>query len=249
VAHGAEAGRRVAIGGVTLRTVGGAVAAAVLAGAALGACSSKGSSSPSAGSGSSTGAVSSGITVDAVHAAAAKLGSAGGDCPLGLDVNAALKAAGVSGTAAPDTQNGPAADGLTPETSDGNGPPKQYSFSMIECSYVVTDGGTTTGLAVRLGAMPAGKGDTVANLLGPRIASDGRLSTADLRTFLSTSFTAGQSKVTPGAGTAVYSQLTGSGSGVGIEVSSLPPDNTATPALSGTALEKVTTTLAGQVHV
>ena len=242
---------------MTVRGAGGAVAAAVLAVAALGACSSKGSS-PSAGSGTGSssktgGTGTGGISVDAVHAAAAKLGSAGGDCPLGLDVDAALKAAGASGTAAPDTRNGSAADGSTPETSDAGSPGKQYSFSLIDCYYVITSGGTTTDLAVRLGAMPEtpGKNTAVVTILAPRIQADGHLTMADLQSFLSAPFTAGQSKVTPGAGTAVYSQLAGSGSGVGLEVAILSPSSggTTPPALSGTVLEKAATTLAAQIHL
>ena len=235
-----------AVGGTTLRHAI-ALTAAVLLAAMLGACSSKGSSS-STGSGSGSTANGT-ISVDAVHAAAAKLGSAGGACPLGLDVNAALKAAGASGTAAPDTQSGPAAVGSTPETADAGSPVKQYSFSTIECSYVITAGSTTTDLTVRLGAMPSGEADTVAALLAPWISRDGRLTSADLQSFLSAKFTAGQTKVTPGAGTAVYTQLVGTGTGVGVEVATADSDSpTATPALNGAALEKVATTLAAQIH-
>ena len=239
--RGMKTGRRTASGATAFRTGAGAVGTAMLSVVVLGACASSHSGAAGAG----------GTTPDAVHAAAAKLGSAGGACPLGLDVNAALKAAGVSGTAAPDTASGPAADGTTPETAEAGDPAKQYDFSLIRCSFVITDGATTTGLAVNLGAVPSGQSGTVANILGPILARDGGLAPADLQGFLGTPFAAGQSKVTPGKGTAFYSQLTGSGSGVGLEVGATPTpasDGTA-PALSGAALQKFATTLAAQIHL
>jgi hypothetical protein len=225
-------------GAVAFRTAAGAVGAAVLTVATLGGCTSS-SKAPGA----------SGLTTDAVHTAAGKLGSAGGACPLGLDVNAALKAAGVAGTAAPDTRGGPAAEGTTPEKADAGAQAKQYGFSLIRCSYVITDDGTTTDLAVNVGALPSDKKNTVAAILWPIIERDGGLGPADLQTFLGTPFTAGQSKVTPGKGTAVYSQLSGSGSGVGLEVGAAlqPAGSTTPPALSGSALQMFATTLATQI--
>lgn len=221
---------------------------ALAAVAALGGCASKGSSTSSSEPRPAGGST---LTVDAVHTAAGKLGSTGGSCPLGLDVNAALKAAGVSGTATPDTANGPAATGETPETAGDGSPSKQYGFSLIQCGYVVTDGGTTTVLGVNLGAM-AGKSTGIANLLGPVIQRDGRISVGDLKTFLSVPFRTGQTKVTSGMGTAVYAQLTGSNTGnIGLEAGTrLQPDESdGAPALSGPALEKFAMAIAAQVHM
>ena len=236
MAHEATVRRRTALGAVTVQTVLGAVGATALTLAALVACSS-----------SSSGASS--ITVDAVHTAAGKLGKAGGACPLGLDVNAALKTAGVSGTAAPDTQGGPEATGTTPETADAGSPSQQYGFSMIQCSYVITDGATTTNLDVNLGAM-AGKSGAVVNILAPLISRDGHVAVSDLRTFLTPPFKSSQSRETPGRATAIYSQLSGSGSGVGLELgTSLAPNEDATPALSGPALQRFATALTGHLQL
>lgn len=190
------------------------------------------------------------VSVDKLQQAADKaIAAPTSACPLGFDVNAALKKAGVAATATPGDPTDPTAltvDADSATSADAGSIIKQRGGAMITCSYTLSGGGSlnATLLGIRTGlAMP---------VLAPMLNHDARLEMSTLATFISQKFKAGKAVVTPGAGLAAVAKLDGSGGDVLLEVTTdaTGPDNADQDGpITGEPLGKLTAALAEQVRV
>jgi hypothetical protein len=143
------------------------------------------------------------LSVDAVHTSADKLvASPNGACPLGLDVPAAMKDAGVAAAVTPAS---PAASGDTDKSVGADSPLVKTGGAMIECDYEAASG---AGLKVVLLAVRTGQ---ARSLLAPLIAHDSKLSHAELEAMFGDKFVTGTTVLSPSGGTSALARLKVSG--------------------------------------
>ena len=192
------------------------------------------------------------IAVDKVQKAAdAAIATPTEPCPLGIDVNAALKKAGIAATATPDpgsldsgahavdaVSSAQAADGSPFKTFGGGG--------MITCTYKLSPGSyveaTLTGV----------RNGKAVNLMAPMLQRDGRLARSDLEKFLSQKSDTGKALLTAGEGLAAVVNLKASGGDAALEVKSYTlssSDPEAKPPIVGEPLRKLAEALGKQVKV
>ncbi|MBV2152892.1 hypothetical protein [Kitasatospora sp. SUK 42] len=177
-------------------------------------------------------------------------------CPFGLDFTKAAADAGIGGAVAPAVTDGRsvkgnAGDGVPaqPWPSGATHPPTMTEMpatppsAQITCSYTV---GPST-VDVELLAVP--KTDYGVSMMLPAIQRAGLLSVDQLSRFAGDRPAVGQTRLTPGQGTAAVSRVALRGEG---DLVLLLSQNTAgadpDPALAGEPLRKAAETLAGQLH-
>lgn len=169
-------------------------------------------------------------------------------CPVSLDINAALKKAGVSGTAMPDPgSDDPDAHPVDAESATGvkDGSPLQsFGGGMITCTYKLSTGGyveaTLTGVR---------HGKAVA-LMAPMLSRDGEIATGDLEKVVTQKYDAGKAVLTPGAGLAAVVVLKASGGDVALEVTTETGGNSDEKnPIVGEQLHKLAEELGKQVKV
>jgi hypothetical protein len=159
------------------------------------------------------------VSVDKLQQAADKAKAAPTEpCPVGFDINAALKKAGVSGTAVPDSgSDDPDAHPVDAESAtdvkDGS-PLQTFGGGMITCTYKLSTGGyveaTLTGVR---------HGQAVA-LMAPVLSRDAEISTGDIEKVVTQKYDAGKAVLMPGAGLAAVVALKASGGNAALEVTS-----------------------------
>lgn len=221
------------------------------AGVALGAaaCSSSADNGPGTGGGP--------LSYDRVRSTALDLvKNKSTSCPFGLDLAKATAAAGISGAVAPAVTDGRsvtgnAGDGVPaqPWPSGATHPPTMPEMpatppnAQITCSYTV---GPTT---VDIDLLAVSKNDYGVSMMLPTIRGAGLLSLDQLTRFSTDRPAVGQTKLTPGQGTAAVSRISLHGEGdlvlmLSQNTSSGEPDQ----ALAGEPLRKAAEALAGQIH-
>lgn len=144
---------------------------AVLAGVlACGACTSEGEPENA-------------LSVDAVRQAVGAAGTSPENCPLGIDVPAALESAGVglsarldSATAEVSESDEPADDPLAAQ-QQGMAPLEAAAGANVECRYRVGDDELDVHLVVT-------RTEGAVNVLAPRIVADAGMAMSDLEDFL-----------------------------------------------------------------
>ncbi|MGW6916912.1 hypothetical protein ACWGB8_24255 [Kitasatospora sp. NPDC054939] len=221
---------------------------AVLAGAAalllgVSACSSGGST---AGSGR--------LSYDQVRSTARDL-SAGGACPFGLDLAAALKAAGIerpvtAGAGKRPVAEGELGDGLPAQPWPATATPLPGMPSIpatppsaqITCHYTVG----ATPVRVDLLATPV-YGPAFALML-PHIQRHGAIKVRNLEQFAAEQPGAGQTAVTPEGGRVGVARVASHGPGDLALVVAQDTEARTEPALTGEPLRKVTERLAAQLR-
>ncbi|MFJ9772792.1 hypothetical protein ACIRVF_16380 [Kitasatospora sp. NPDC101157] len=226
-------------------------AAFAVAGIAFGtaACSSSTSAATSGGA----------LSYDRVRSTALDLAkNRSSTCPFGLDLAKAASAAGIAGAVAPAVTDGGSVTGNAgngvpaqpwPSGNTGHPPtmtemPATPPNAQITCSYTV---GAST-VDVELLAVP--KNDYGISMLLPSIARAGLLSVDQLSRFSADRPAVGQTKLTPGGGTAAVARIALHGDG---DLVLMLDQNTTggaaqDPALAGEPLRKAAEALAGQIH-
>ncbi|MEU3466029.1 hypothetical protein ABZ721_39595 [Streptomyces sp. NPDC006733] len=227
------------------------LALAGAAGVALGgsACSS---------SGSSDGAASDGerLSYDRVASTARQLTSSSA-CPFGLDLAAALKVAGVERAVTPAAfGGGRAAQGTVnpgrPAQAWPSGQPTPSGLpsapavppnASVVCHFTASDA------PMEIDLVAVSEGGVAVNLALPQIASLGNLSADEVMAFSKDEPGIGQSRVTPGRGTAAVARVAVVGKGdLALVVSQGSTVTKADPALTGEPLRKIAEALAAQLR-
>ena len=185
------------------------------------------------------------VSVDAVHQAADKLVAAPtAPCPLGLDVNAALKSAGISTAATPGADGSPAAEGESDRNGLAGSSGVQQHAAMVTCHYTLSGG---VGLDVNLTAV--GKGSAIL-ILAPVLARDGHLTVTEIQALVSRKIDAGSTVATPDGGYAAISKLHASGGDAILEARAVAATGgTDSGLVTGEPLRKLTAALADQVRI
>ncbi|MFC9324157.1 hypothetical protein [Kitasatospora sp. NPDC057015] len=227
----------------------------VLAGAAgmafaASACSSSGSS------GGSAAADGDRLSYDRVTSTAKQL-TATSACPFGLDLAAALKAAGAERTVTPAASGGdPAAKGTLdpgkPAQAWPSGQPKPSGVASVPAvppnTFVVCTF-TASDAPVEIDLVATGADGVAVNLALPRIASLGNLGADEVIAFSKDAPGIGQTRVTPGRGSAAVARVAVAGKGdLALVVSQGSTVAKADPALAGESLKKITEALATQLR-
>ncbi|MBO1417652.1 hypothetical protein [Streptomyces sp. FH025] len=178
-------------------------------------------------------------------------------CPFGLDFAKAATAAGITGAVAPaehdgHSVSGNAGDGVPaqPWPSGVTHPPSQPEMPAVPPSAEITCTYTVGRSAVDVHLMAASKSDYGLSMMLPKIAAAGLLSTDQLSRFFADRPAIGQTRLTPGDGTAAVSRVALSGEGDLILLLSQntignPPQD---EALSGEPLRKAAEALAAQLR-
>lgn len=208
----------------------------------LAACGSGGSSQGS-------------VTTADVTAAQTRITSATSPCPFPLDVAAAAKKAGVTGTVTAGGEDGTTADGsvhpaeaaqpmpanITPEPGMPSSLPARPAWTDVECDYRV--GGVT--LDVLIAAIP--EANSAINMLVPVLERDSQSDMAGLTAFVKSVPKPGDVRLGPGTIPAAVIRLPVKGSGdVAMLVGQEAKDGTA--PLSSDAIRSMTGDLAKEVH-
>ncbi|MFD5462979.1 hypothetical protein ACFWIQ_09135 [Kitasatospora sp. NPDC127059] len=178
-------------------------------------------------------------------------------CPFGLDLAKATAAAGISGTVAPAVTDGRSVTGNTgdgvpaqPWPSAVSHPPTMTEMpatppnAQITCSYTV--GPSTVDL--ELLAVP--KNDYGVSMMLPAIQRAGLLSVDQLTRFSTDRPSVGQTRITPGQGTAAVARIALHGDGdlvLMLDQNTTAQDDR-NPALAGEPLRKTAENLAGQLR-
>ncbi|MER7756451.1 hypothetical protein [Kitasatospora sp. NPDC097643] len=219
--------------------------AGILLGAA--ACTSSGGSLPGAGS----------LSYDQVRSTAQEIGTGkAGACPFGLDLDKALRSAGIPGSVGPDPKDGTS---LTGDVGEGR-PPEPWPPSVshppampsipatpptaeISCGYKVDD----THVDIDLLAVP--QNGTAFNLMLPRIQRVAGIGSDQIQQAAAEQPGAGRTKLVPGGkGTAAVARIAPRGAGDIVLVLSQEPDGGAPrPTLTGEPLRKAAEALAAQL--
>ncbi|MFD4656046.1 hypothetical protein ACFWP2_10495 [Kitasatospora sp. NPDC058444] len=209
-------------------------------------------------SGSSGGAASGGerLSYDRVASTAKQLTSTSA-CPFGLDPAAALKAAGAERTVTPAASGGdPAARGTVdpgrPAQALPSGQPTPSglpSFPAVPPNASVVCNFTASDAPMKIDLVAVSEGEVAVNLALPQIARLGDLSADEVMTFSRDEPGIGQTRVTPGRGTAAVARVAVAGKGdLALVVSQGWPVTKADPALAGESLRKVAEALAAQLR-
>jgi hypothetical protein len=186
------------------------------------------------------------VSVDKLRQAADKaIAAPSNPCPLGLDVNSALKKAGIGGTAAPGAapnSDTPAVDAESATNAKDDAPLKLRGGAMITCTYALSGGGfvqaTVTGV----------HNGTAIALMAPLLARDGELKMSDLESFVTRKLDTGKAVVSPEAGLVSVAELDASGGDALLEVTTAAADHSADHGpVVGEPLRKLTEALAKQV--
>ncbi|MFL6109841.1 MAG: hypothetical protein ACJ786_00585 [Catenulispora sp.] len=188
------------------------------------------------------------VSIDNMQKTADKMIAAGdtNSCPLGFDVNAALKKAGITATAKPsDGAHSPLAAYAESATNATRlSPLYQRGGAVINCAYTLSSGGSlkATLFGVRVfKAMP---------IVAPQLSHDAQAEVSELDSFISKKLDTGKAMVTPGDGRAAIEALDTAGGDAVLEVTTDDPDSSlkAGPVL-GEPLRKLTEALGKQVRV
>lgn len=190
------------------------------------------------------------VSVDNVQKAAdAAIANPDAACPIGLDLNAALKKAGVPATATP-SGTSPGDHPVDAESATGAGSDaalKRFGGGgMITCSYQLSSGGFVDATLVGV------KKPRAIGILAPVLARDGHLVTGELRRFIGQKFDTGKALLTPDDGLAAVVVLKASGGDAALEVTSEPAGSAAEGAknpIAGEPLRLLTEELGKQVKV
>ncbi|MFD8704499.1 hypothetical protein ACFV1W_18090 [Kitasatospora sp. NPDC059648] len=217
------------------------------------ACSSSSSTSTSTATGGGA------LSYDRVRSTALDLfKNDSSTCPFGLDFAKAAAAAGITGAVAPAVTDGRSVTGNAGEgvpaqpwpSGNTDHPPTVTEMpatppsAQITCSYTV---GAST-VDVELLAVP--KNDYGISMMLPSIARAGLLSVDQLSQFSADRPAVGQTKLTPGGGTAAVARIALHGDG---DLVLMLDQNTTgraaqDPALAGEPLRKAAEALVGQIH-
>lgn len=189
------------------------------------------------------------VSVDNLQKAAdAAIADPNEPCPLGLDLAAALKKAGITATTTPgegsDAEDHPVdADSATGAKPDA--PIQRFGGgAMITCSYTLSTGGF---LKIVLTGVHKPR---AIGLMAPMVAHDGRLVTGELRRFIGQKFDTGKAVLTPDDGLAAVVVLKASGGDAALEVTSDPQDHgDGKKPITGEPLRVLTEELGKQVKV
>ncbi|MFJ5883175.1 hypothetical protein [Kitasatospora cineracea] len=208
--------------------------------------------------GSDRGGSGGALSYPKVRSAAERIGPAGGDgCPFGLDLGAALKAAGVDRAAAPGAPDGRPVEA---EAGDGYGPqpwpsgltpaPTAASAPGLPATAWITCRWTVGGEPVRLDLLAVPLSDAGTSLLLPTLQRTARLSVADLTTVVARRPEPGGAPLlTPGGGLAALARVAAAGDGdIVLLLSSDTADGSDNaPALSGEPLGRTLERLTAQL--
>ncbi|NUP54134.1 MAG: hypothetical protein HOW97_43480 [Catenulispora sp.] len=189
------------------------------------------------------------VSVDKLQQAADKAHAAPtAPCPVGFDVDAALKKAGLSGTATPDPgSNDPDAhpvDAVSATDAKDGSPFQSFGGAMITCTYKLSTGGyleaTVTGVR---------HGKAVA-LMAPMLSRDGEIASHDLEKVVTQKYDAGKAVLMPGDGLAAVVARKASGGDVALEVTTeTGGDPDAKKPIIGEQLRKLSEELGKQIKV
>jgi hypothetical protein len=218
-----------------MKVVGGVPALAVSAALAMAltACGSSGSK----------------VSVNTLKQAADKVIAApASPCPLGIDIDAALKKAGVASTATPGatTATGtliPAAQAESPSDAGDDSSLEQQDGALITCTYTLSSGGfvETTVVGVQNGS--------AISVLTTRLSVDGDLGPT-VETFERQKFDTGKAVVTPREGRAAVVELGGDGGDVMLEARTIDARGAGyVGPISGEKLRALTEALGKQLHL
>jgi hypothetical protein len=123
------------------------------------------------------------LSVDTVREAAGKAGTSPENCPLDVDLPAALRSAGVDGSARLDSASAevsqsdePADDPLAAQ-QQGTPPLEAAAGALVECHYLVGDEELDVQLVVT-------RSEGAVNMLAPQIVADAGMAMSDLEDFL-----------------------------------------------------------------
>lgn len=163
-------------------------------------------------------------------------------CPAGIDLDAALKKAGIAATAKPGDADDPATLAMSPDKALAGSPLKIAGASVITCNYTLSTGGTV--VAIVAGAH-TGKAITV---IAGMLRADSDASTSEVDTFVAQKFSTGKPVLVPGGKVAVV-ELDASGGDAVLDVTSYSSDkgNDAKNAITGEPLRKLAEALGKQV--
>ncbi|MFI6154242.1 hypothetical protein ACIBCA_16335 [Kitasatospora sp. NPDC051170] len=176
-------------------------------------------------------------------------------CPLGLDFAKAASTAGITGAVAPDTHgghavSGDAGDGVAPQPwpSGVTHPPSLPEQPAVPPSAEITCAYTVGSSTVEVQLLAVSKNDVAFNLMLPRLRQAGQLSVDDLTTAYNGRPGIGETRLTPGPGSAAVARIALNGAGdLVMLVSQGSSDADRNPALAGEPLRKATETLARQI--
>ncbi|NUR59674.1 MAG: hypothetical protein HOV87_13545 [Catenulispora sp.] len=162
------------------------------------------------------------VSVDTLQKAAdAAIANPNEPCPLGLDLNAALKKAGIAATATPSTGTDPddhPVDAVSGTGAKSDTPIARFGGGgMITCSYALSTGGSVEATLTGVHKPRA------IGVIAPVLARDGQLAVGELREFIGRKFDAGKAVLTPDDGLAAVVVLKASGGDAILEVTSNPP--------------------------
>ncbi|GAA1388965.1 hypothetical protein GCM10009639_16070 [Kitasatospora putterlickiae] len=190
-----------------------------------------------------------------VRSAAHELQGTGGPCPFSLDPAAALRKAGIDRPVTPGAKDQPPIDvrvsdgvpaqpwpsGVTPPPSIPASPP----YAWVTCYFTV--GGTPA--RIDLMAVAESGDDPAVSMLAPHLNDYGNLSNAQLQEFYAERTTAGQTRLTPGAGLAAVARLTVRGKGdLALTFAQDTDESTIDRSLAGEPLRRATQELAAQLR-
>ncbi|MEU8894137.1 hypothetical protein [Streptomyces sp. NPDC048442] len=209
-------------------------------------------------SGSSSGAASGGerLSYDRVASTAKQLTGTSA-CPFGLDPAAALKAAGAERAVTPAASGGdPAAQGSVapgrpaqawpsglPTPSGRPSAPAVPPNASVVCNF------TASGAPMEIDLVAVSEGEVAVNLALPQIATLGNLRADEVMAFSKDEPGIGQTRVTPGRGTAAVARVAVAGKGdLVLVVSQGSTVTKADPALAGESLRKIAEALAAQLR-
>ncbi|WP_344662851.1 hypothetical protein [Catenulispora subtropica] len=188
------------------------------------------------------------VSVDKLQQAADKaIAAPDTPCPLGFDINAALKKAGLTATATPAADPNaerPAVDAESATGAQDDAPLKTRGGALITCTYSLSGGGYVQA------ALTGVRNGTAITLMAPLLQHDGDLARSDLFSFIAQKLETGKAVLTPGPGLASITKVGASGGDALLEVTTAAADHTADHRpIIGEPLRELTEALAKQVRV
>lgn len=186
------------------------------------------------------------VSVDKVKQAADKAVAAPTTpCPLGLDLDAALKKAGVAATATPGFKGAQDIPAVAIDDTGGNASLKGEDGAAITCTYTLSTGGF-----LRINVVGVHTGSAFDPLI-PRLAMDSKLYDYDSALhFVEQKFDTGKAVVTPLEGRAAVVKLAGDGGDVALEAASFKAGVLEDLGpITGDKLRVLTEALGKQVHL
>ncbi|MFD9595257.1 hypothetical protein ACFWA9_21245 [Kitasatospora sp. NPDC059973] len=206
---------------------------------------------------SSSGGVTGTGSLSYDHVRSTAQGLAGtGPCPFGLDLPAALKAAGIDRPVTPGSNGGPA---VTTDLGNGrpaepwpsgfSAPPSMASVPATPPTAWVTCAYTVGSAPVQIDLLAVPENGVAINMMLPYIQKAGGIGVDQLTRFAEAQPTAGQTKLTPGAESVGVARVAANGKGdIALTLSQSSSDAGPEQALTGEALRKATERLAAQLR-